>query len=226
MNGHGDDAPGRTATGRTRCCDGVPPRSLLIALMSTLAGAPATAHGDQGHRLSIHGADVSSLHKSEDFGGVYRDARGRRGDALDILTTNGLDWIRLRVLVDPADGYHDTAELLGWRAARSAQGSSVLVDFHYSDFWADPGKQWTPAAWEGLSFDALSRPSPRTRATSCARCAPGHAARHGPARQRDQPGPAVGLRGDLDRLLDRRRRHGRHRDGLPHGELGQPGASC
>jgi arabinogalactan endo-1,4-beta-galactosidase len=109
------------------------------------------------HELSIHGADVSSLDKSEDFGGVYRDARGRRGDALDILHDQGLDWIRLRTWVDPADGYHDTAELLRMARRAKREGLRVLVDFHYSDFWADPGKQWTPAAWEALSFDALQQ---------------------------------------------------------------------
>ena len=125
------------------------------------------------HELSIHGADVSSLDKSEDFGGVYRDARGRRGDALDILHDEGLDWIRLRDVGRPRPTATTTRpSCCAWRAAPSGEGLRVLVDFHYSDFWADPGKQWTPAAWEGLSFDALradlrrlhARHDPRARA--------------------------------------------------------------
>jgi arabinogalactan endo-1,4-beta-galactosidase len=103
------------------------------------------------------GADVSSLKKSEDLGGVYRDAHGRRGDALRILHAAGTEWVRLRVWVDPADGYHDTAELLTMARRARAAGLKVLVDLHYSDFWADPGKQWTPAAWEGQSPDELER---------------------------------------------------------------------
>jgi arabinogalactan endo-1,4-beta-galactosidase len=106
-------------------------------------------------RLSILGADVSSLAKSEDKGGGYRTASGRRGDALDILEDAGLNLIRLRVWVDPADGYHDKAELLELARRAKAQGLKVLVGLHYSDFWADPGKQWTPAAWEGQTFDEL-----------------------------------------------------------------------
>ena len=102
------------------------------------------------------GADVSSLKKSEDLGGVYRDARGRRGDALKILRAAGTEWVRLRVWVDPADGYHDTAELLRMARRAKAAGLKVLVDLHYSDFWADPGKQWTPAAWEGQTPDELA----------------------------------------------------------------------
>jgi arabinogalactan endo-1,4-beta-galactosidase len=121
-----------------------------------------TSFGDlavtSGHRrLTVRGADVSSLAKSEDLGGVYRDARGRRGDALDILHDHGLNWIRLRVWVDPADGYHDTAELLRMARRAKREGLRVLVDFHFSDFWADPGKQWTPAAWDGKPFGELQQ---------------------------------------------------------------------
>ena len=105
--------------------------------------------------LSVLGADVSSLFKSERLGGVYRTARGRERDALRILKDNGLNWIRLRVFVDPADGYHGTRELLAMALRAKRLGIKVLVDLHYSDFWADPGKQWTPEAWEGLSFDDL-----------------------------------------------------------------------
>ncbi|HRE25429.1 MAG TPA: glycosyl hydrolase 53 family protein, partial [Anaerolineales bacterium] len=62
--------------------------------------------------LSILGADISSLAKSEDFGGVYKAADGTPGDALQILRDGGLNYARLRVWVDPADGYHDQAEIL------------------------------------------------------------------------------------------------------------------
>ena len=108
-------------------------------------------------RLSILGSDVSSLAKSEALGGVYRTESGRRGDALAILKDHGLNWIRLRVFVNPADGYHGTAELLTMARRAKKLGLKVLVDLHYSDFWADPGKQWTPAAWEGKTFSELKQ---------------------------------------------------------------------
>jgi arabinogalactan endo-1,4-beta-galactosidase len=98
-------------------------------------------------RLSVLGADVSSLKKSEDLGGVYLTSFGKPGDALDILKNHGLNWIRLRVFVNPADGYHGTAELLTMAKRAQKLGLKVLVDFHFSDFWADPGKQWLPEAW-------------------------------------------------------------------------------
>ena len=105
--------------------------------------------------LSILGADISSLHKSEDLGGVYRDANGTAGDALQILRDSGLNYARLRVWVDPADGYHDKAEILGMALRLKSLGIKLLVDFHYSDNWADPGKQIKPAAWKDYDFDQL-----------------------------------------------------------------------
>lgn len=115
-------------------------------------------------RLSILGADVSSLKKSEDFGGQYFDTRrqqfkhdGRRRppDALEILANHGFNFVRLRVWVNPADGYHDREEL--FEMARRAQraGQKVLVDLHYSDSWADPGKQFKPSAWSNYTFEQL-----------------------------------------------------------------------
>jgi arabinogalactan endo-1,4-beta-galactosidase len=105
--------------------------------------------------LSILGADISSLKKSEVFGGVYRDADGMERDALQILTDHGLNYARLRVWVDPADGYHGKEELLEMASRLKNHDVKVLVDFHYSDNWADPGKQVKPAAWEDYDFEAL-----------------------------------------------------------------------
>jgi arabinogalactan endo-1,4-beta-galactosidase len=134
--------------------------SCTISLRSVAGAGEWSQFDDVGltrgpAKLSILGADVSSLNKSEHLGGVYRDASGRPGDALRILRDHGLNWIRLRVWVNPADGYHDQSELLTMARRAQALGLSLLVDLHYSDFWADPGKQWTPAAWDGLSYTDL-----------------------------------------------------------------------
>lgn len=107
--------------------------------------------------LSILGADISSLKKSEDLGGVYRETDGTPGDALDILKNHGLNYARLRVWVDPADGYHNKERVLEMAQRFKEKGIKLLVDFHYSDNWADPGKQYKPAAWEGLDFPALKK---------------------------------------------------------------------
>jgi len=106
-------------------------------------------------KLSILGADISSLHKSEDMGGVYKYSDGTEADALQILKDNGLNYARLRVWVDPVDGYHNKDEILVMAPRLKELGIRLLVDFHYSDDWADPGKQYKPAAWKDLDFEEL-----------------------------------------------------------------------
>ena len=71
------------------------------------------------------------------------------------LADHGGSHVRLRVWVDPADGYHDTAELARMARRARAAGLQVLVDLHYSDSWADPGRQTKPAAWASYSTEQL-----------------------------------------------------------------------
>lgn len=109
----------------------------------------------------IRGMDVSSVISLEKSGVTFYDADGKKADLLRILADNGVNYIRVRVWNDPYDsegnGYGggnndvDTAAEIGRRAAK--YGMKLLVDFHYSDFWADPAKQKAPKAWEKLSLD-------------------------------------------------------------------------
>jgi arabinogalactan endo-1,4-beta-galactosidase len=107
--------------------------------------------------LSILGADISSLKKSEDKGGTYAYSDGTQADALKILKDQGMNYARLRVFVDPADGYHGKDEILAMAERLKSQGIKLLVDFHYSDNWADPGKQNKPAAWVDYDFEQLKQ---------------------------------------------------------------------
>ena len=106
-------------------------------------------------RLSVLGADISSLNKSEALGGVYRTEEGKERDALRILRSEGVNWARLRVWVDPADGYHDQDELLQMARRIKQSGMQLLVNLHYSDTWADPAHQTKPAEWKDLPFSEL-----------------------------------------------------------------------
>jgi arabinogalactan endo-1,4-beta-galactosidase len=111
--------------------------------------------GSAGTPVAIRGADLSHLPKNEHFGAVYRDAGNARRDAVQILARNGVNYARLKVWVNPADGWNDKADVLAMAKRARAAGMQVLVDFHYSDAWADPGKQNKPAAWAALPFDQL-----------------------------------------------------------------------
>lgn len=107
----------------------------------------------------IGGADVSSVLSLEASGVVFRDDSGDPADLFTVLADSGVTDVRIRVWNDPFDaqrrGYGggsvdvDRAVEIGERA--TAAGLRVLVDFHYSDFWADPGKQQAPKAWAALT---------------------------------------------------------------------------
>ena len=107
--------------------------------------------------LTVMGADISSLKKSEDKGGVYAYEDGTEADALKILHDHGMNYARIRVWVNSPDGYHGKAQLLEMAKRLKKNKIKLLVDFHYADSWADPGKQPKPAAWENLDFEGLKK---------------------------------------------------------------------
>ncbi|MCL1932232.1 MAG: arabinogalactan endo-1,4-beta-galactosidase [Candidatus Azobacteroides sp.] len=101
------------------------------------------------------GADVSWLTQMEKEGCKFYNAVGSETECMTLLRDLGMNAIRLRVWVNPADGWCNKNDVLikAWRA--NNLGMRVMIDFHYSDTWADPGKQAKPASWEILSFDDL-----------------------------------------------------------------------
>ena len=132
--------------------------SILTLVIGTLSSAtPAAAHSPQHSKsLSVRGADISFTLQEEAAGTQYRDLRGRKGSVERILAGSGGNYVRLRVWTDPPAGYStlDSALTLAKRAKRA--GLKVLLDLHYSDFWADPGKQPTPKAWQGQDLPTLA----------------------------------------------------------------------
>ena len=109
----------------------------------------------------ILGMDASCVPALENSGVKYYDFDGTEKDVYEILSDNGINYIRVRIWNDPYDangnGYGggncdlENAIAIGKRATE--YGMKLLVDFHYSDFWADPGKQMVPKAWKGMSVD-------------------------------------------------------------------------
>ena len=112
-------------------------------------------NGGGGSGVQIKGGDVSSLAKNEAFGGTYFDANGNPVDPLVLLRDNGMNYARLKVWVNPADGFNNRTRVLAMAQRIKALGMGLVIDFHYSDSWADPGQQNKPAAWQGLSFNQL-----------------------------------------------------------------------
>lgn len=106
----------------------------------------------------IRGVDISTLEKVEHYGGRYFEY-GEEKDLLDILKGRGVNWVRLRVWNDPVldEGFSGPEGVVRMARRVKEKGFKLLVDFHYSDHWADPGKQNKPAAWEGLDFPQLKQ---------------------------------------------------------------------
>ena len=109
----------------------------------------------------ILGVDLSSVIAQEESGVIYRNFDGEEQDIFLTLAENGVTHIRVRVWNDPYDakgrGYGggnndiDKAVEIGKRATK--YGMKLIVDFHYSDFWADPGKQMVPKAWKDMDIE-------------------------------------------------------------------------
>ena len=131
---------------------------LLTALLAALTAV---------HAQRFVGGDISLLPSYEENGTKYLDKDGRTiSDVIAFSAQNGLNAMRVRLFVDPANASSvdkgqgvrqdlDYVKALGKRIKDA--GMAFLLDFHYSDSWADPSKQWTPKAWLGLSDGELAQ---------------------------------------------------------------------
>lgn len=109
----------------------------------------------------VAGADISWVTEQEADGVKFYNAAGQERDCFALMKEIGMDAVRLRVWVDPQGyGYgpwSDKTDVVKKAVRAKNAGLDVMIDFHYSDFFADPGRQETPKAWEGLSLDDLKQ---------------------------------------------------------------------
>lgn len=150
------------------------PRLAGIFLLAGLAGAASQsqAASDPSSPGSLHetkapqriqaegphpvrGADVGWLSEMEAAGRTFRDRNGQTRDLLAILKDMGVEAIRLRVWVNPVNGWCGRADVVKQAARAKRMGFRLMIDFHYSDSWADPGQQNKPAAWTGHGLEQL-----------------------------------------------------------------------
>ncbi len=130
----------------------------LLLLLACASGATDSSGSNPPAHVLV-GADVSALERIEQAGGVFKHG-DTPGDALAILRQAGAGLFRLRIFVQP-DGsevqVNDLAYTLRMASRVKATGAQLLLDLHYSDTWADPGHQATPAGWDTVSIDTLER---------------------------------------------------------------------
>jgi len=103
------------------------------------------------------GGDISALSVIEKYGGIFRD-QGKSDDAIKIMTRYGSNCFRLRLFVDPTRRnvvVNDLPYTIALAQRIKAAGAKLLLNFHYSDTWADPAHQNKPKAWQNLAFAKL-----------------------------------------------------------------------
>lgn len=123
--------------------------------MIYLSCLPLVGAQDRSIESFVLGADISFYDQLGQAGVMYSED-GMPGELLDILKDNGINTIRLRLWHTPQDPWNSLERTLVAAQRAHEAGLDILLDIHYSDTWADPGKQTKPAAWNGLPFDALT----------------------------------------------------------------------
>ncbi|MBS1559658.1 MAG: glycosyl hydrolase 53 family protein [Bacteroidetes bacterium] len=103
----------------------------------------------------VKGADVSWVTEMEAAGVKFYNSQGVQQECLSILKDKGMNAMRLRAWVNPAAGWNNTKDVVAKALRAQALGMKIMIDFHYSDTWADPSHQTKPAAWSSLTFDQL-----------------------------------------------------------------------
>jgi arabinogalactan endo-1,4-beta-galactosidase len=101
------------------------------------------------------GADISWLTQMEGSGRKFYNSTGAEQDCMSLLKSLGMNTIRLRVWVNPSGGWNNTADVVAKAIRAKTLGLRIMIDFHYSDTWADPGQQAKPAAWASQDFATL-----------------------------------------------------------------------
>jgi arabinogalactan endo-1,4-beta-galactosidase len=142
----------------------------VLAVIRADGGAPAAA--DASSAPFVLGAEITWTQEDEANGAVYIDDDGTQKPILQLLVDHGFNYVRLRTFVDPtqpapdpeggtfapysSDGFGDLAHTVTFATSIKAAGLGFLLDFHYSDFWADPGKQIKPASWTSDDLAAIT----------------------------------------------------------------------
>jgi len=128
----------------------------------TVVDPKSNEKNDVDYSKRILGADISMLSAYQDFGAVYKDADGKAVDVLPYFKEQGMTSMRVRLFVDPYnESTHEKAVIQDLKYVKNlarkikACGMSFMLDFHYSDYWADPVKQYIPAEWKNLDTQGL-----------------------------------------------------------------------
>ena len=125
---------------------------VCLILLTGCYYQPSTPRGS-----FARGGDVGWLSEMEHDSVRFYDANGKEGDCLSIMQEMGMNAIRLRVWVNHSTGWSNKPDVVYMAKRAAKQGLRVMIDFHYSDFWADPAKQMCPKAWKNMDMTAKTQ---------------------------------------------------------------------
>lgn len=101
------------------------------------------------------GMDLSFQSELENYNIDYKDADGNSVELLDFIKSKGTNLIRLKLWHTPQDGQNGIVDVKAYAQKIKSQNMDFLLNFHYSDYWADPGTQTPPIAWQNLSLEQV-----------------------------------------------------------------------
>ncbi len=116
-----------------------------------------SGNGDQPVVSYAKGADISWVTEMESKNKKFYNKQGVQTECFALMKDLGVNAIRLRVWVNPTGGWNGKADVLEKALRAKEQGLALMIDFHYSDSWADPGKQYIPNVWKGHTLEQLKQ---------------------------------------------------------------------
>ena len=125
-------------------------------LLAAICGVAMSLAASVSSAQFANGADVGWVSQQESSGYSFYNSSGVKTDPFVLLRNLSINAIRLRVWVNPSGGWNNGADVLYKAKRAAAQGQRIMIDFHYSDTWADPGHQTKPAAWANHTLAQLN----------------------------------------------------------------------
>ena len=131
---------------------------LAVMILSSCGQNESNSDGGQTTKQAFaKGADIGWYTEMEKKGYKFYTASGTEMDCPALMKSLGFNSLRFRVWVNPEDVWNSKEDVLKKCLRAKELGMKIMIDFHYSDSWADPGKQYVPKAWESYDLDAMAK---------------------------------------------------------------------
>jgi arabinogalactan endo-1,4-beta-galactosidase len=128
---------------------------ILLILVSSCSSLDNSDDSTRNTQTFYKGMDLSFQSELEDYNVAYKDEDGNPVELLDFVKSKGTNLVRLKLWHTPQDGENSLADVKAYAQRIKAKNMDFLLDFHYSDYWADPGTQTPPAAWQNMTIDQV-----------------------------------------------------------------------